>query len=276
MQEEEAGKKRKKKKRKHRKMRRGKLRRGKRILVGLLVTAGILIFVVVLVLRVFVMETVDVVGNEIYSDEQIEEWVLEENGSRNTMVFMLRERFRDELEIPFVESMEITFVSPSEIRVDVTEKEILGYLYIPSLGQNAYFDSDGVVVELSNDIIEGTMEIRGLEVENVARDEKLDLGAGNMLKTLISLTQLLMKSEWAPELIYIDEGAILLSYGDLQVNLGSGSLLSEKILRMEQILPQLDGESGTLHMDTWSTSNKDFYFSPGHLTAIPSEGKQTG
>ncbi len=264
MQGEETGKKGKKKKRKHRKM-----RRGPRILVGLLVTAGIVVFVLVLIARVFVLETVDVVGNEIYSDEQIEEWVLEENDSRNTMVFMLRERFRDEPEIPFVESMEVTFVSPIEIRVDVTEKEILGYLYLSSLGQNAYFDSDGVVVELSHDILEGTMEIRGLEVETVVCGEKLDLGAGNMLKTLLSLTQLLTKSEWAPELIYITDGVILLSYGDLQVNLGSGSLLSEKILRMEQILPQLDGESGTLHMDTWSTSNKDFYFSPGHLTEIP-------
>ena len=40
-------------------------------------------------------------------------------------------------------------------------KGVLGYVYIPSLGKNAYFDKDGFVVELSGQVIEGRSRLRG-------------------------------------------------------------------------------------------------------------------
>ncbi len=253
------------------KKRKKKKNRGRHVLAGLLVFIVIVVVIALIVWRVFVLETVDVVGNEIYSDQQIKDWVLDEEHSGNTLYFMLWNQFTKSEEIPFVEDMEITLVSPTEIRIDVTEKGVLGYVYVPSLDQNAYFDQDGFVVELTHDTIDGIIKISGLGVETAALYEKLDIANSSTLQTLLSLTQLLKKYDEIPELIYVNGLDVLLSYGNIQVDLGMGSQLNEKILRMQQILPQLEGESGTLHMETWSASNTDFYFRPGELAQLPDE-----
>ena len=42
-------------------------------------------------------------------------------------------------------------------------------------------------------------------------------------------------------------------------------------MRMDQILPQLEGQTGTLHLDTWSESSTDIYFKMNELTEIPAD-----
>ena len=79
------------------------------------------------------------------------------------------------------------------------------------------------------------------------------------------------KYDRVPEMIYIKDGNVYLIYGQIQVNLGGGTDLNEKILRMDQILPQLDGMSGTLHVETWSENNTDIYFRNGELMEIPND-----
>lgn len=229
----------------------------------------------IMVWKVFVVREVEVVGNEIYSDAQIESWALDDEYSWNSLYVVLKNRFRKQEEIPFVDTIDISLKSPSTLQITVTEKGVLGYVYIPSLGQNAYFDQDGFVVELSTDVIDGTMKISGLEIGSAELYEKLDLEDSSILKTLLSLTQLLKKYDCVPEVIFIQDGEILLSYGSVQVNLGTGSSLNEKILRMEEILSQLDEDmSGTLHLDTWSSTSTDIYFKKDELAEIPVD-KQT-
>ena len=47
------------------------------------------------------------------------------------------------------------------------------------------------------------------------------------------------------------------------------SSLNEKLLRMDQILRQLEGQTGTLHLENWSESGSDIYFKINQLTEIP-------
>ncbi len=242
---------------------------GVRLLIILIIIVAAVTVAALVGFTAFRLEEVDVVGNEIYSDEQIEDWVLKDDDAWNTLYIMARYRFRRQEDIPFVDSMDVQLVSPTEIRVEVTEKGVLGYIYLPSQEQNAYFDQDGFVVELSEDAVEGVSEISGLNVESAELYEKLELDDAGILKTLLTLTQLLSKYDCEPELIYIDDDTILLSYGALQVNLGSGSQLSEKVLRMQEVLPEVEGESGTLHLEKWTDVDTDFYFTPGEQTEIP-------
>lgn len=250
--------------------RRRKKRKNRRGLRVVLPTV-ILIFALgaVMVWKVFVVRDVEVVGNEIYSADQIENWALDDKYSWNSLYVVLKNKFRKQEEIPFVDSMEISLKSPSKIQIRVIEKGVLGYIYIPSLGKNAYFDKDGFVVELSGEVIPGTIKITGLDVKTAVLYEKLDLEDSRILRTLLNLTQLLKKYQRIPETIYVQNGKVLLSYGAIQVDVGSGSSLNEKILRMDQILPKLEGQTGTLHLDTWSESDTDIYFKKNQLTEIP-------
>ena len=235
------------------------LRRRRRLTL-LLVILLLLGLGFVTVWKGFVVKKVSVEGNSVYSDEQIKEWVLNDEYSWNSLYVYLKNKLRKPGEVPFVDSMEITLNSPQEVQIHVIEKGMLGYVYIPEQGQNAYFDKDGFVVELSPEIIEGVMQIKGLSVGEVALYEKLNLENTNVLQTLLTVTQLLKKYEQEPELLTVQDRGILLDYGKIQVNLGMGDYLSEKILRMQQLLPKLDGKSGILHLETWTKNSTDVFF----------------
>ncbi len=251
-----------------RKKRRKQIRR--RILLTLLpVLALLAALAVIMAWKVFIVKEVEVVGNEIYSDEQIETWALNDEYSWSSLYVVLKNRFQKQEEIPFVDSIVITLNSPTSVQIEVIEKSILGYVYISSLGQNAYFDQDGFVVELSTDVIDGTMKIIGLDVEDAELYEKHDLENNKILNTLLTLTQLLEKYDREPDCIYIQGSDILLSYGSIQVDLGTGTLLNEKIQRMDQIFPQIEDQTGTLHLDILTDSDSDVYFKQDELTDIP-------
>ena len=225
----------------------------------------------IMVWKVFVVKEVDVTGNEIYSDEQIETWALNDEHSWNTLYVFLKNKFQKPEPIPFVDSLNISMKSPQHIQINVTEKGVLGYLYVPSLGANAYFDKEGFVVEISTDVLPDTMKINGLSIETAVLYEKLNLDNKAILRTLLSLTQLLKKYGRIPEVIYVQGENILLSYGEIQVQVGTGSFLNEKVLRMDQIITQLEGKTGTLHLETWNKSNTDIYFKQNELTEIPDD-----
>ena len=241
---------------------------------------GLTIFLVILLLaalgtvmawKVFVVKHVEVEGNEIYSDAQIENWLLDDEYSWSSLYVYFKNKFHRTEEIPFVDSVEISLKSPQTIRIQVVEKGMLGYVYVPSLGKNAYFDKDGFVVELSSEVISGVTKISGLSVKEAVLYEKLSLNDSGILRTLLNVTQLLKKYDRVPEIILIQDGDVLLSYGSIQVNVGSGSNLNEKILRMDQIFPKLEGLSGTLHLETWTESSTDIYFRKEELTEIPND-----
>ena len=245
---------------------------GRVILTALLIIALVTALGAILVWKVFVVKSVTVKGNEIYSDKQIEDWVLDKEYSWNSLYVYFENKLNKTEEIPFVDSLQIHLKSPQKLEITVEEKGILGYLYVPSLGKNAYFDKDGFVVEISSEIIAGVTKISGLSVDTAELYKKLSIGDNSkLLRTLLNVTQLLKKYEQIPEMILIENSNVYLNYGQIQVNLGSGTDLNEKILRMDQILPQLDGASGMLHLETWSDNNTDIYFRNGELIEFPND-----
>lgn len=231
------------------------------LLIILLFLLVVITSAVLIVWKVFTVKNVVVEGNEHYSDKQIEKFVLSDEYSWNSLYVLLKYRFLETKEIPFVDTMEISLTDPHTVKVHVYEKGILGYLYISTISQNAYFDKDGFVVETSKEIIEGIPQIEGLNCEKVVLYEKLPLKDEKILKSLLTTTQTLKKNEIIPEKIQFDEtGNISLTYGEIQVLLGSSDNLSRKILRLAYILPQISGMKGTLHIENWTENTTDIIF----------------
>lgn len=219
----------------------------------LLIAAGVFI-----VMNVFTVENVVVEGNELYSSTQIENMVLNDEYSWNSLYVDLKYRFVDIGEVPFVDTMEVSLDNPHTVHIKVYEKGMLGYLYINSIGQNAYFDKDGFVVETSTEVIDGVPKITGISCEEVVLYEKLQLENSDILRDLLNLTQTLKKYNLLPDEIQYDSNMEpVLYYGTIQVKIGSEDNLSQKVVRLSIILPQLDGLSGTLHLETWTPETTD-------------------
>ncbi len=221
---------------------------------------AVLLIVGFLILELFVVETVEVEGNETYDSASITEWVLNDSYSWNTLYVLLKYKFGDTQEVPFIDTMEVTMVDRNTLHVTVYEKGLIGYTYIESLGQNAYFDKDGFVVELSETVMEDVPEIQGLSCESAVLYEKLDISSAT-LKKLLTLTQMLSKYEIVvSEITYSSLGDMELIYGGITIELGSDEYLTEKMVRLQKILPQLEGQTGILHLENWSTDTTDVTF----------------
>lgn len=236
-------------------------RRKKRRKIGLYILLILILLIaagVFIVMNVFAVENVVVEGNELYSSTQIENMVLNDEYSWNSLYVDLKYRFVDIGEVPFVDTMEVSLDNPHTVHIKVYEKGMLGYLYINSIGQNAYFDKDGFVVETSTEVIDGVPKITGISCEEVVLYEKLQLENSDILRDLLNLTQTLKKYNLLPDEIQYDSNMEpVLYYGTIQVKIGSEDNLSQKVVRLSIILPQLDGLSGTLHLETWTPETTD-------------------
>ena len=236
-------------------------RRKKRRKIGLYILLILILLIaagVFIVMKVFNVENVVVEGNELYSSTQIENMVLNDEYSWNSLYVDLKYRFVDIGEVPFVDTMEVSLDNPHTVHIKVYEKGMLGYLYINSIGQNAYFDKDGFVVETSTEVIDGVPKITGISCEEVVLYEKLQLENSDILRDLLNLTQTLKKYNLLPDEIQYDSNMEpVLYYGTIQVKIGSEDNLSQKVVRLSIILPQLDGLSGTLHLETWTPETTD-------------------
>ena len=236
-------------------------RRKKRRKIGLYILLILILLIaagVFIVMNVFTVENVVVEGNELYSSTQIENMVLNDEYSWNSLYVDLKYRFVDIGEVPFVDTMEVSLDNAHTVHIRVYEKGMLGYLYINSIGQNAYFDKDGFVVETSTEVIDGVPKITGISCEEVVLYEKLQLENSDILRDLLNLTQTLKKYNLLPDEIQYDSNMEpVLYYGTIQVKIGSEDNLSQKVVRLSIILPQLDGLSGTLHLETWTPETTD-------------------
>ena len=233
-----------------------------KIILWMLLTLILLLAVFgVVSYKVFTVEKVEVTGSTIYQDEVIKQWILDDDYSWNSMYVYLKYKLRDATEMPFLENPKVRLKAPHTLVIQVREKEMIGCIYIPSVGQNAYFDKDGVVVETSSERIEGIMEITGVDVEEVTLHKKIPIKKKSVLKSLLTVTQGLKKYEILPNSIHYDEYSnMILGYETVTVNFGDSENITEKIATLAVIYPQLEGMSGTLHMENWSEDNTDLPF----------------
>lgn len=224
----------------------------------LIVTGAILAAAAVLLLSfvgVFRITEVTVSGNDYYTNEEIANFIVGEGYQRNTLYLYLKYRYQKHPEIPFVDDFEVTLDSFHSISVRVYEKDIVGY--VRYLGKNVYFDKDGIVVESSEEEIEGIPRITGLYFDNLAIYQSLSVEDPKVFDTILDITQLLKKYELDPdEIRFGNNRDLYLQVGEVRVSMGAGDHLEEKIARIKQLEPDLQGKSGTLHMENYTEESR--------------------
>ena len=239
---------------------RRKQRLMKRLLVGSLVFMVLIVIAIFVVVNVFVVKNVEVEGNELYDEQLIENTVLNDEYSWNSLYVLLKYTFIDIEEVPFIDTMEVTMTDPQSLKIKVYEKGMLGYLYISAIGENAYFDKDGFVVETSSKIIENVPKIEGIKCDEVVLYEKLPID-NQKLREMLTLTQALKREDLEPDIIHFGlEQSPVLSYGNTEVWLGSIEMLTQKVTRMTEIMPSINGIAGILHMESWTEESANIIF----------------
>ncbi len=216
----------------------------------ILIAAAVLAVTAVLLLSfigVFRITEVTVIGNEFYTREEIADLIVGEGYQRNTLYLYLRFRYQKHPEIPFIDDFEVSLDSFQSITIRVYEKNIVGYVHY--LGKNVYFDKDGIVVESSDEEIEGIPMITGLYFDDLALYRNLNVEDPKVFDTILDITQLLKKYDLDPdEIRFGNTKELYMQLGEVRISLGTGTHLEEKIARISQIQQDLQDRSGTLHM----------------------------
>ena len=203
------------------------------------------------ILLVFRIRDVEVTGNSHYTEQQVKDMVMNDRYSGNALYLYLKYRYFNREEIPFVDKIEVSLLSNSKVRVRIYEKSLIGY--VEYLGTNLYFDKDGIVVEISSEVRTDVPRIAGLGFQSVSMYQRLSVEDEEVFSVILNVTQLLRKHELYPDKIEFRKGMeLMLHFENVRVALGKGEHMEEKMGRLVQFLPDLEGESGVLHMENHS------------------------
>ncbi len=200
-------------------------------------------------------------GTKLYTEEELKVSVINDQYCWNTAYVFLKYKFLEPEAVPFIASMKVNIKGIDEIQVQVIEKEIVGYVYVPETGQNAYFDKNGVVVEISSRILEKPAKVEGFVFNEVVLEEKLPVDDTSVFQSLLSLGNILKKYKITPDAITIKgNGDFTLQYEMTSILFGDTKHLNEKILTFVQIMPNIKGMKGILHMEDWKNSDSNVTF----------------
>ena len=224
---------------------------------------GLVLLIVVLAgfMMLFQVRTVNVYGNSRHAAEEISDGLLDGFLMKNTLYLQWKYRngtIPDTL--PFLDSIKVQMKSPFEVRVDVSERDPVAYV---NKGSNAYFDENGLVLAITDEVYDGVPVVTGADVDTPVLYQKLPVTSSAQLRTILSVTQLLKYQELEAKEIRFDEsGDITVYIGKVEAMLGQDEYMEEKIANLRAILKKMGNESGTLHLESFTGKNDTATFRP--------------
>ena len=235
----------------------------KKIVLGIL--AGFLLlcmFGIVFFFSYFKVVNVEVRGSTRYSDEEIENLVLQGPFAGNSVLAPMFCSEDNVKSLFFVDGYSVTRLSRDSIVISVREKKPVGC--IAYLDSYIYFDRNGYFVEGSRNLEQKIPFFHGIEVDNVVEDKKLTMrSAQTVLNTAVTLSTIFQKNDDLPEYVELGENnQINLVYGKITVMLGQANYLEDKMARVIAILPKIEGEEGILHLESVTDHVKTITFEP--------------
>jgi cell division septal protein FtsQ len=205
---------------------------------------GILVFAVllsVLILPPFRVREISVEGNENVSAEEITE-VLDGGVNSNILAFNTRKSKENILNTyHYVKSVEIKKVIPSTLVVTVQEYKLRAY--VPYMGSYLCIDDEGRVLDVQKNNEKKLPVVDGLNFSEFALGETLQTDNPGSFSTVVQLSKLFEKYELAESINKVDVSDITdihLYAGKVDIEFGDFTDANEKIVRIVEILKQLD------------------------------------
>ena len=210
----------------------------------------------------YTVNTVYVEGNLHYTEDEIKEIVMSGALGSNSLYLSLKYKNRGIENVPFVDVMDVKILAPDTIKIIVYEKVLTGY--VKYMDTYLYFDKDGYIVESSGVRTVGVPQITGLKFDHAVVGQQLPVEDRDIFNNILNVTKLLRKYELSSEKIYFSSsGDITVYFGQVKVALGNdAATLEDKLQRLPEILPTLEGKCGTLQMSGYDESSGRYTFKP--------------
>lgn len=228
------------------------------------IIAIVIIMLLVIVTGVIAIQRIsdnDIVieGNVKYTKEEMIDYIFKSDWDKNPFVLYYKTNYGKQKVIPFVDQYDVRITSINSVKITVYEKKIIGY--VTYMGSNMYFDKDGTIVESSVEVIEGIPRITGLDFDSIVLYETLPVEDNEVFRLILDTTQTLQKYNILVDKIYIsDKKEVSLYMKDIKVELGINEDMNDKIRSLNDMLPGLEGLSGTLDIREYDENSKGYTF----------------
>ena len=222
----------------------------------------VLLIAAVILLGGFRIHTVEILGNERHSAEEIKEDLMYNFWTKNTLYFSWKYcHAGSDARAPYLESIQAKMLSPGKVRLQVKEKKLLGY--VQYAGNNVYFDSDGEVLEVTEEHYDNIPLVSGVAMDEPVLYQKLSVENTAQLCTMLNITDLLIKTDLIPDDISFEENLnITLHFGSIEVKLGQDEYLEEKVSNLVTIYQEIKDENGVLNMESFTGKNEPISLRP--------------
>lgn len=197
-------------------------------------------------------------GNTLrYSDEELESLIFTSDIEYNPVYAMFVDK--QDKEIPFIAKYEVDIEWPNKANVTVYGKDIIGYVYYKDF--YIYFDKDGIVVELSKELLDGVILMEGLDFGQMVLHQKLPTKKEESFSLILSLGKMIKKNEIDADKVVFDSELNMTLYVDnIEIVLGKDEFLDEKMTKVRVLLPSLMEYSGVLNLENYREGNDSFWF----------------
>ena len=235
-------------------------RRVSRLLVGTFIILAIVAAAVVF-LTVFQIRNALVIGNERYSSDRIVSDLVYDFPTHNSLYLSWKYRTaKAEERTPYLSSVQVKITAPGDVQVIVQEKSLSGYVIYNS--QNVYFDSEGIILEMTNDVYDGAILVEGISMGEPELYKKLPVDNTAQLRTVLSVNKLLSQSGLDVGSISFDDNQnVTAMVGTIEVLLGQDEYMEEKISNLAAIYKLQAGQTGVLNMSAYTGKNEPITFS---------------
>lgn len=255
-----------------RRMRRKSNNVRKRIMIKLLKLIVFLGLPLLVFVSMFRLEQVTVTGSQRYTQDAMKEKVIQTRYDQNTLLMYMRYSYFKEVDIPFVEKIDLKLVDSHTVAIHVYEKMVTGC--VEFMGEYLYFDKDGIVVENSSTLLEDIPQIKGLRFKQIIMNEKLIVQKAELFDIILNLTQLIDKYGLDVSAIRFDSDySVTVDCGIISASLGKRSTYDEVLYELSNIiqgtnteinavLERIEGDELELDMSKYSKDTKTIVAKP--------------
>lgn len=244
---------------------RRKQRRERAAKVFLIILRVLLVLIVIAAISAAIINScyklkkINVSGTDHYTDQQMEDIVSGGKKYSNTLLFILNNKINPPGDVTFIDKIDVSYVNRNTVSITVYEKAMAGC--IEHNGKYAYFDGDGIVLEISDKKLDDVPCIEGLTSDRVEQGKKLSVGDNSFFQEILTMTQLIYKNEIQIDKITYDNKQNLILHKDgIKIRIGNSDNLESKFMNLENILSTLKGKKGTLDMSNYSASDGNVIF----------------
>lgn len=192
--------------------------------------------------------SIDISGNVHNTDEE----VLEIVGftKEATVLDTIKHRPSRIENIGYISKIEVTYPSITSIKINVIEKERMGY--VKYMSTYLCVDSNAYIIDSVNTPDEKVARIEGINIKSFTINEPLDIEEDTKL-ALLNIYKLLHTYGMSADVIDLNfkkTDDIRLKIGKIKVRLGEGKQLEEKIGVLKEIMSTIEeGKEGTLFLE---------------------------